>query len=474
MSTDLGPAFLADILENPADRAARLIYADWLEDHRGDDPAAQARARFIRAQNVEETADHVDPAWRIAKVEARNLLARYETEWTTDVRDLVRAWTFHGGFVEQVQAAPGALSDLGSRLIQRIPLRRLSLRQAASGWGKLMHCPLLERIEDLEVRSTFQDRPNWLAQFTANPHLSRLRRLFLDRNELPTDAGTLFANAPTLTALEDLTLGRAVTSSAFLRELFRTPRAAQFARLGLTLGWHNTETIEILRDSALPALSALNLQSLDCTEFAAGRLAAIPWLDQLRELKMEIIRPQAGALTRLFSEAALGEQLESLIVRGYVDSTASETVVEIPLERWPNLGVLSLGRNRGEMALTALRREPHLPRLHTLELEGVYLRRQALDSLLAVLSRSPIRELSLPAALLGDGEIERLVTCPAFAGVQELDLSGVPFADRGVNALLQSPHASGLLRLVLRHCTGVSGLHRRALLARFPIVETRP
>ena len=42
---DLRKAFLADIIENIADDAPRLVFADWLEDN--GDPA---RAKFIRLQ----------------------------------------------------------------------------------------------------------------------------------------------------------------------------------------------------------------------------------------------------------------------------------------------------------------------------------------------------------------------------------------------------------------------------------------
>lgn len=41
-------AFMADIVANPEDDTPRLIYADWLQDHGGEDGVA--RAEFIRAQ----------------------------------------------------------------------------------------------------------------------------------------------------------------------------------------------------------------------------------------------------------------------------------------------------------------------------------------------------------------------------------------------------------------------------------------
>jgi len=466
VTADLAPAFLADILADPADRAARLIYADWLDDRRGDDPAAQDRARFIRAQCAAESLDPGDPAWRVAGVEADRLLARHEADWAANVRGLVRAWRFRGGFVEDVHAAPGVLFDAGHRLVGAVPLRGLTLRQAAGGWGKLLRCPLLGRIERLEVNSTFPGGSGWLGQLAASPHLGRLRGLSLARNPLPPDSGTLLGNAD-LPSLEELTLGRDVTSGGQFAELARTPLARRLVRLDVAFGWNDPGAIDAVAASAWPGVTALTLRGLDYAAFAAGRVAAVPWLGQLRELTVAEFRPPVTSSRFRLDDLPLSDQLESLAI------TLPKRAGPPPLERWPNLRILRLGPVASDDVLAALAREPVLPRLHTLDLDAANLRGRSLDVLLGALDRSPIRQLSLASAHLGDAEVERLARHPSLAGVQELDLSGVPFGERGVAALLASPLVGGLLRLTLRHCVGVTGQDRRRLQGRFPIVEVR-
>ena len=53
--------FMHNILDNPADEASRLIFADWLEEQ--PDPALNVRGEFLRVQ-VELDSDQADPSRR--------------------------------------------------------------------------------------------------------------------------------------------------------------------------------------------------------------------------------------------------------------------------------------------------------------------------------------------------------------------------------------------------------------------------
>jgi uncharacterized protein (TIGR02996 family) len=69
-------AFLRAILENPADDAPRLVYADWLQE-RGDDGSA-AKARFLRVTSYHAAAVRAgnpvhERYYRWLKLEARKL-----------------------------------------------------------------------------------------------------------------------------------------------------------------------------------------------------------------------------------------------------------------------------------------------------------------------------------------------------------------------------------------------------------------
>jgi len=69
----LEESFLQDIKENPKDEAPRLIYADWLEEEKGD----KATADFLRSKDfLEITGGNIDNVKKI--LEARD---KYQNEW---------------------------------------------------------------------------------------------------------------------------------------------------------------------------------------------------------------------------------------------------------------------------------------------------------------------------------------------------------------------------------------------------------
>jgi uncharacterized protein (TIGR02996 family) len=472
VAPDLDGAFFADILEHPGDRAARLIYADWLDEHRGDDPLVRDRVHFIRAQCTHESTDPGDPAHRIAKLEADALLAKHRTAWISGLPGFVRDWKFRAGFVEDVQAAPGVLVEHGERLCRLIPLRGLSLRQASGGWARLMRCPLLARIEDLEINSTFQGRSDWLDRLVASPYPTRLRRLVLDRNPLPERAGTLLGNAPTLPALAELVFRRCAALEA-LAALGSSPLARQIR--GLTLpaaGQDQGQALASLCSGEWPALRRVQLSGLSGLPEAPRLLASAPWLAGVEELRVESSRFFEGGLRTLLENSRLGDRLRELTLDG-CSGPRIDTLNRIPLERWPDLRVLRLGMVRPGLVLDALERGPRPARLHTLEVNGIDLRREELDRVLDLLGRIPLRSLAICHTGLEDPEVQRLAACPGLVGIQHLDLSGTYFTDRGANALVESPHAAGLLTLIVRSCGFLTPGGRRRLAARFPVVEYR-
>ncbi len=95
-------AFVAAILADPADDTARLVYADWLQEHGDED-----RAAFIRTGCA--LANLVRPAPVLAtdytrSVEHHRLVRQFERTWRRTYRmDVAR---FDRGFIEAVSATP--------------------------------------------------------------------------------------------------------------------------------------------------------------------------------------------------------------------------------------------------------------------------------------------------------------------------------------------------------------------------------
>jgi uncharacterized protein (TIGR02996 family) len=467
---DLESAFFADILEHPADRAARLIYADWLDEHRGDDPRVADRVRFIRAQCAHESTDPGDLAHLRAKLEADTLLAKYQSAWTGGLSGLVRDWTFFGGFVECVQGAPGILVEHGERLCNLIPLRGFSLRQAAGGWGKLVRCNLLGRIEELEIKSSFQGRASWLDQLVATPYLGNLRKLVIERNPLPERAGVRLGQTANLPALEELTLGLASPWGTALADLGTAPLARQLRRLTLSLGWSHVAS-DAFFAGQWSRLEALQLHRTNISPTIAEGLARMPSLARLRELSFQHCTFDAGSITTILDAPGLGPNLEVLTAH-QCNLSARGTPARLPLERWPNLRVLRLGSLGGPLTANALAAHPSLPRLHTLEVAGTSLRGASFDTILTTLERSPLRTLLLGGAILEDAEIRRLAASPALAGIQRLDLSRNSLTDQGAATLLDSPYSAGLLSLRVAGGALISTGCERRVAQRFPFTES--
>src|SRR5436190_6976854 len=131
------------IARSPDDAAARLVYADWLDDH-----GRPQRAEFIRAQ-VELAgilratppldADALSIAslgfpsrWvatedstrqREAALLSRRLLDAHERDWLLPLSRLLRReWSWSGGFDEVVDADPAVLADFGEEVFDLHPI----------------------------------------------------------------------------------------------------------------------------------------------------------------------------------------------------------------------------------------------------------------------------------------------------------------------------------------------------------------
>jgi uncharacterized protein (TIGR02996 family) len=70
-------AFLVTIQADPTDLAAKLVYADWLEDH-GD-----SRSEFVRTLVAQET----EPSKRKHRTRLRTLRKQFDPLWLAAVGD---------------------------------------------------------------------------------------------------------------------------------------------------------------------------------------------------------------------------------------------------------------------------------------------------------------------------------------------------------------------------------------------------
>jgi uncharacterized protein (TIGR02996 family) len=119
-------ALLAAICANPADDTARLVFADWLDEH-----GEPQRAEFIRLQiEAARLAPH-DP--RVQEIEDRTALLIWHRRkgWEGPVRDLLPGarLEFRRGFVDSVVTEADLFLRHADELRAAAPLSRIELRK---------------------------------------------------------------------------------------------------------------------------------------------------------------------------------------------------------------------------------------------------------------------------------------------------------------------------------------------------------
>lgn len=121
-----GDALLAAILANPDDDTARLVYADWLQEHGDED-----RAAFIRLQiERERLTPNVARFGSLAR-EERLLFARQKAEWQLPVRALMPSAVvqFRRGFIEEVTVQAAHFARNGAEALRLEPVRSVRVTQ---------------------------------------------------------------------------------------------------------------------------------------------------------------------------------------------------------------------------------------------------------------------------------------------------------------------------------------------------------
>jgi uncharacterized protein (TIGR02996 family) len=135
-----GPALLRAVVDNPAENAPRLIYADWLDEHGEAD-----RAEFIRGQIRLSEMDPWDDGF--APLESRcRQLERAHPEWLAGLEEFVsrserfcgqREEPFERGFLTRIKQTPAQFAKNGP-LFEAHPITRVEFRlrvwSQARGW----------------------------------------------------------------------------------------------------------------------------------------------------------------------------------------------------------------------------------------------------------------------------------------------------------------------------------------------------
>lgn len=417
-------AFLQRIRAYPDDDTPRLIFADWLEEQGGADPAlGAARARLIRVQIAlahltgEEAGRDSEAAVTRLAAEERELLAAYRTTWAAGFRGLASGLEFRRGFVEEVKVAARQFIRHAHEVFAAGPVRHVHLLDVGGSLPAVLQSPYLSRLRALTVFAQHAGEP--LARSVSRcPHLSGLRSLHLGRNRLADDAAEPLASSPVLGNLEHLDLSENDLGETAGRALAASPHFGNMRVLELAGNRLGPAGAEALAGSE--RLTALERLGLAGNEVGAARLHSLSRAHDL--LRVPVLDLPANGLN------AAGLQVILTRPPGPVEPGAVRV-------RRIDLGHNDLG-DAGARVIAAC---PHL---------------------------AGLRELRLAGCGIGDDGARALAESPHLNQLVALDLGNNPIADPGFRAFLDTPHMRSLCRLGVPGI-GVSIRMRRALEHRY-------
>jgi uncharacterized protein (TIGR02996 family) len=495
-------ALLAAIAAHPDDDTPRLVYADWLDEHKPDrvpSPAAgpSARAEFIRVQcrlAAGAFADRDYPELLEREADLAAWLNTHDPDQNPDLYDLIFDGEFDGGewgvyrrgFVEVLDFDeygddPAATMDNLVAAVEdgfaKCPGRTLRLRDAmAEEIVRLAEHKVFERLRGLYLDDLSEgSEDESVAAIADSPRAAGLRRLYLELT-VDVDGCAALAESRHLTNLESLAIGFPIPTRALkkfdgvrwfqnlrrlhlwlgrdaLRVLSDLPPMPWL--VSLTLGARFAPSPASLRQfaasDAFPNLAHLDLSDLCLSADHLPLLTRGRWpLRHLRLAGNEIRKAGAEAV----ADAAFARTLRVLDLRGCgITAGGVQALADCPA--LAGLRHLHLAENPiGPGGLEALAASPHLRKLRVLDLAQTNTARgpvgaRDVAAFLDALAMPELRHLKLDLLPVGLRGAKVLATGPTFANLTRLDLTECALGEAGTKAVVASNTLANLVVLDL-------------------------
>lgn len=257
-------ALLRSVCENPDDDLARLVFADWLDEH--DEPE---RAEFIRVQ-IELSGAVKGKRRELLKARERALIEEHAERWVAELRDYIDdnftiPWHdyFRRGFVEQIPVLGETLVEAGSELFAQAPIREVWLADEED-YDELAKCPHLLRLRVIDLEMAGLSEGFGPAKLFRSRYLAKLR--------------TLHACGYDDNCHLDIPGIRGIVTSKHLGNL---------THLDLSCNWFGAAgTRELLKAANLTSLDRLEFEGVGMGDEGAIALAATPWMTQIKSLNL--------------------------------------------------------------------------------------------------------------------------------------------------------------------------------------------
>src|SRR5262245_6845680 len=214
--TDEQP-FLDAIFARYHDDGPRLVYADFLDAAGDPERAELVRVQLALARMPEDHPRRPELTDRQAE-----LTAAHSARWTEHLGDLVQGAEFRRGVLDFVSMYAGTFLSDGEELFRRAPVRRLRLLEAARVMPKLIHCPLLAAVRELDLCSNELGN-HGVKLLAESPFLKELESLDLGFNAIDDAGVTALARASTLPALTSLGLYENSLTAEGVKALAESP-----------------------------------------------------------------------------------------------------------------------------------------------------------------------------------------------------------------------------------------------------------
>jgi uncharacterized protein (TIGR02996 family) len=282
-------ALLANVIDNPDDDAARLVFADWFEEN-GD----LTRAQFIRLQCELARLDRFDSRREALEAEKKKALAAHAKRWLEQdglgAIDPPHTGEFRRGFLEHVRFWGCAeFLELAPQFARLTPLRSAEVKLDGPV-KKFRQLRLLGQMRSLHI---WEDYPGSGAEATVieSTRLANLRELDLSMGHHIDEAAFALFHSPHLANLELLDLSDTSLSLEGFDMIVYSPHLANLRQLYVRGGDDvpdvGFEGVAMLARAELCRLEVLDLHSQNLGRRGLEALASWRGLAGLKTLVID-------------------------------------------------------------------------------------------------------------------------------------------------------------------------------------------
>ncbi len=387
-------SFIAEIIANPDDDAARLIFADYLEEQ--GDP----RAEMIRLQFEMADLSRWDPKRPKLRKRELALLKEYGGFGKTPIG--VRPLGSRGGFLDAVEVTVARFLRLHEQIFAQAPIREILLRSKSTRFGKLATCESMNRVRRLTLKGT-QATDIQLVELLQSPSVAKLRGLEIRQTGHGHRLAEGIATSPNLAGLRELRLNGLPSSMVQLLADSSTIQGLEHLSVGL---WADSDTdVSSLAGSE-------NFWNLTSVAFAGSVTAPSllqflnsPNMSRLTTVTLVEHSERRRRLGAVFEQATPHESVQQATLALNCDDQCVPGLLRV----FPKVRVLELAHNRiGEAGALALAESPRLNQLDRLVLTGNRIPLSGIQALAESSHRRRSMKLLLRGNRLSRKDVEKL------------------------------------------------------------------